>query len=297
MSDVRPVTASDLDAILPLLARFENPRMGREDWRRMLFDLPWPTDEDTRGYALWDGPRAVGFLGAIPSRRAVGGRERRFVNLSSWIVEDAHRSESFKLVLAALADRARTIVNLSPSPAASEIFSRLGFLPLETGQVLVPLLSTPLDLMPAPGVRVLSQPDSVRDALDDAGQRRFDDLAGTRAAQLALIVRGKASHVVATLSPWKGAAMLSHVQYADDWNLVLRHASRVARGFRGRIGTWGLRIDARHAPGRLPAFSVRRALPRPHLYRPEDASIPPALVDGLYTEAVGLAWSEATSAG
>ena len=56
------------------------------------------------------------------------------------------------------------------------------------------------------------------------------------------------------------------------------------------LGTFGLRVDARHAPGAPPAFSVRRELPYPHLYRPEDPSIVPALVDGLYTEAVGLVW-------
>ena len=108
MSDVRAVHAADFGAILPLLEQFGNPRMTPEDWRRMLFDLPWPVDDDVRGWALWDGPRAVGFLGAIPSRREIAGRARRFVNLSSWIVEEPFRPESLKLVLPVLADRART---------------------------------------------------------------------------------------------------------------------------------------------------------------------------------------------
>ena len=290
MSEVRAVTAADCGAILPLLARFENPRMGADDWRRMLFDLPWPVDDPVRGWALFDGARAVGFLGAIPSRRDVLGRERRFVNLSSWYVEEAFRPESLKLVLPALADRARTIVNLSPSEAAGEIFTRLGFVPLETEQALIPPLSSPLDLLPARGVRLFTQAGSARAALDAPGQRRFDDMRGTRAAQLVLVVNGRPCHVVATKSPWKGGRTLAHVQYADDFALVMRHASSAARGFRGLLGTFGLRVDGRHASGRLPAFSVRRALPRPHLYRPEDASIVPAMIDGLYTEAVGLAW-------
>ena len=169
----------------------------------MLFDLPWPVDEPGRGWALWDGPRPVGFLGAIPSRRTIAGRERRFVNLSSWIVEEAFRPESFKLVLPALADRARTIVNLSPSETASEIFTRLGFVPLETEQVLVPLLSNPFDLWPRPGVSVATRPDAVRALLDSDGQRRFDDARGTRAAQIALVAGDRVCHVVATRSPWK----------------------------------------------------------------------------------------------
>ncbi len=290
MSEVRAVTASDFEAILPLLAKFENPRMGREDWRRMLFDLPWPVDEPVRGYALWEEARAVGFLGAIPSRRDIAGRERRFVNLSSWIVEEAYRPESLKLVLSVLADRGRTIVNLSPSAAAGEIFARLGFVPFETEQALIPLLSGPLDLLPASGVRVLTRPAAVRAALDPAGQRRFDDLRGTRAAHVALVAEGQTCHVVATRSVWKGRLRLAQVLHASDGGLLLRHASRVAIGFRGLLGTLGLRVDGRHAFGALPAFSVRRALPRPHLFRPEDAAIVPAMIDGLYTEAVGLVW-------
>ena len=290
MSEVRAVTAADFPAILPLLEQFHNERMKPDDWRRMLFDLPWAVDDPVRGWALWDGPRAVGFLGAIPSVRALGGGARRFVNLSSWIVEEAHRAESLKLVLPALADRARTIVNLSPSEAAGEIFGRLGFVPLETVQALIPLVSSPLDLLPSPGVRVLIEPGAVRAALPAEAQRLFDDMRGTRAAQVVLLAGGRTCHVIATKSPWKGSRMLAHVQHASDGALLLAHASRVARALRASLGTWGLRVDARHVAGPLPAFSVRKELPRPHLYRPEDASITSALVDGLYTEAVGLAW-------
>jgi hypothetical protein len=66
-AEVRPVRPQDFESLYPLLLRFENPRMSREDWRRMLFDLAWATEEPFRGYALWDGDKAVGFLGAIPS--------------------------------------------------------------------------------------------------------------------------------------------------------------------------------------------------------------------------------------
>ena len=289
-TEVRPARREDFEAVHPLLMELENPRMTRDDWRRMLFDLAWKPGEETRGWALWDGPRAVGFLGAIPSRRTLAGSERRFVNLSSWIVEPPYRSESMKLVLPALADRARTIVNLSPSPAASEIFQSLGFRALETEQVLVPLVSGMGDLVPRVGVKLTTALDSIRPRLDDSGQRIFDDLKGTQAAQILLASGARTCHVVATRSPWKARWRLAHVQYASDWDLFWEHPARVARGFLRVLGTMGLRVDGRHVRGTLPAFSVRRALALPHLYRPEDASITPQLVDGLYTEAVGLRW-------
>lgn len=285
-AETRPVVPEDFEALYPLLLRFENPRMTREDWRRMLFDLAWTTDEPARGYALWDGAKAVGFLGAIPSTR--GGR--RFVNLSSWYVEPAYRNESLKLVLPILADRKRTIVNLSPSPAASEIFSKLGFQPLETEQVLVPLVTGVADLLPRVGVGVRTRLDRVREALDPQGQRLLDDMKGTLAGQVLLTVGTQSCHVIATRSPWKAHWRLAHVQYASDWDLLWRHPARVAGAFLRVFGTMGLRVDGRHLEGAPPPFSVLRALPLPHLFRPEDAGVTPSLVDGLYTEAVGLRW-------
>lgn len=289
-TEVRPVLPEDFAAVQPLLVRFANDRMRGEDWRRLLFDLPWPTVENVRGYALWDGPRAVGFLGAIPSSRMVNGRARRFVNLSSWTVEEPYRAESLKLVLPVLADRARTIVNLSPSPAASEIFTLLGFRTLESDQVLVPLVSGVADLMPRGGVSVRTGLERIRGALDAPSQALLDDMKGTHAGQVLLTAGSRQCHVIATRSAWKAHWRLAHVQYASDWDLFWRHPARVARALLRVLGTMGLRVDGRHVTGPLPAFSVRKAMPLPHLYRPEDVSVTPELVDGLYTEAVGLRW-------
>ena len=288
--EVRPVHPEDFDALLPLLMRFQNPRMTRDDWRRMLFDLPWKTEEPTRGVALWDGARAVGFLGAIPSERTAGGRTRRFVNLSSWFVEEAHRAESLKLVLPLLADKKRTIVNLSPSKAAAEIFKGLGFAPLETEQVLVPLVTGVTDLLPRVGVGVRTRLDRVREALDAPGRALLDDMKGTQAGQVLLTAGGRTCHVIATRSAWKAHWRLAHVQYASDWDLLWRHPARVAGAFLRVFGTMGLRVDGRHAPEAPPPFSVVKALAEPHLFRPEDAGVTPAQIDGLYTEAVGLRW-------
>jgi hypothetical protein len=288
--EVRPVLAEDFDAIHPLLLRFENPRMTRDDWRHMLFDLPWKTEEKSRGVALWDGARVVGFLGAIPSERPVQGRTLRFVNLSSWYVDPAFRAESLKLVLPLLADRKRTIVNLSPSPQAAEIFKGLGFAQLETEQVLVPLVSGVRDLLPRVGVGVRTRLDRISEALDPQGRTLLDDMKGTQAGQVLLTVGDRTCLVIATRSAWKARWRLAHVQYASDWELFWRHPARVAGAFLGVFGTMGLRVDGRHAPDVLPPFSVRRALPQPHLFRPEDAGVTAAHVDGLYTEAVGLRW-------
>jgi hypothetical protein len=297
VSEVRPVVASDFEAVWPVLARFANPRMSRDDWRGMLFDLPWPTDEPLRGYALWDGPTVVGFLGAIPSTRAIGGRARRFVNLSSWIVAEAYRSESLKLAFAAVSDRARTVVNLSPSETAWPVFDKLGFRTLESEQVLAPALGRVHEWWPGGGARAVADPGPGSSAAAETFVRGLPtevaalwrDHRGTRARAVRLEADGRVALAVAVRSAWKGARTLAHVHYATDWDLLWRHPGRVARAFGRALGTSGLRVDGRFAPaaGALPPFAVRRALPRTNLYRPEDDTITPALVDGLYTEAVG----------
>ncbi len=285
--DVRPATSADFDEVYPLLLDFANPRMSRDDWRRMLFDLPWPVEEETRGYVLRDGGAVVGFLGTIFSRREASGRALRFCNLSSWIVKETHRSASLQLVLPVLALKSHTIVNLSPSATAYEVFAQLGFRPLETAQVLLPPLARLSDLLPG---SVLTRPDEIATALDEPGRRIAQHVAGTLAAQALVRSGERRSHVVATRSPWKGRWRLAHVQYASDWDLVWERLGAVSGAFRRTLGTVGLRIDARHLRGRRPRLSVARALPRANLYRPASPDITPEMVDGLYTEALGLRW-------
>ena len=288
--EVLPATPGQFEAIYPLLLEFANPRMSRDDWCRMLFDLPWPVDEEERGFVLRDGGAVVGFLGTIFSRRERNGATHRFCNLSSWIVKETHRAASFQLVLPVLALKSHTIVNLSPSPAAYEIFARLGFQPLETAQVLLPPFARPGELLRTRGSSVTTRLEELRAELDEPGRTVAEHMSGTLAAQALVRSGARRCHVVATRSPWKGGWKLAHVQYASDWELFWDHQALVSGAFARTLGTFGLRVEARHLRGRRPAFSVARPLPRPNLFRPASSDVTPRMIDGLYTEAVGLRW-------
>src|SRR5512145_1520818 len=113
MTRVEPAFRHDFEDVVPLLEEFPGQRLPREAWYRMLFEPPWPTPDDRRGYVLRDDGRVVGFLGTISCTREIRGRRERFCNLSSWIVRDSHRGASLQLVLPVLADREQTIVNLT----------------------------------------------------------------------------------------------------------------------------------------------------------------------------------------
>lgn len=290
MAHVRPATPDMFETVYPLLLEFASRTMTRDDWRRMLFDLPWPVDEPHRGYVLLDGEEAVGFLGTIFSTRVVGGVTRRFCNLSSWIVKEGYRAESLQLVLPVLALKHHTIVNLSASPGAHEIFRGLGFRTLDDHQLLVPPLARPGELLRAPAIRVVTRPEAIRDALEGPARAIVDHMSGTLAAQALIRDGRRACHVIATRSPWKGKRCLAHLQYASDWAFVLEHPTACWWAFFRTLGAMGLRIDGRRDQGRGPRLAVSRRLALPTQYRPADPGVTPDLVDGLYTEAVGQRW-------
>lgn len=290
MAEVKPAGPGDFDRVYPLLLRFGHTRMSRDDWRRMLFELPWPVEEPQRGYMLIETGAVVGFLGTIFSRRELGGGTRRICNLSSWIVEERHRASSLQLVLPVLSMKTHTILNLSASPGAHEIFRGLGFRPLEDRQTLVVPLPRSEEIARLPRCRVIVDPDGIRARLDGPGQRIFDDMRGTLAGQAFLVDGQRSCHVIATRSPWKGRLGLAHVQYASDWEFVRRHASLVSWSFLRTLGTVGLRLDGRRAGAWTHAFSVHRTIPLPPLYRPAEPDVTPELLDGLYTEVVNQRW-------
>jgi hypothetical protein len=288
--EVQPVGPGQFDEVYPLLLEFGNPRMSRDDWRRMLFDVPWPVDETCRGWVLRDGGAAVGYLGGIFSARTVGGERRRFCNLSSWIVRASHRSASLQLLGPALALRSHTIVNLSPSPTAYEVFRAFGFEVLERAQRLAIPVAGPRTAWAWARGRVWTAPEAVRTRLEPAARTVFDDMRGTLARQVLVEDRGRQCHVVATRGPWKRGLSLAQIAHASDWELFWRHAPRLNAALFRVLGTVGLRVDARWATGRHPAFSTERALPQPHLFRPASPDITPERVDGLYSELMGQRW-------
>jgi len=218
--EVLPATPGHFEEIYPLLLDFGAAHMTREDWRRMIFDLPWPVEEPHRGYMLRDGGAVVGFLGTIFSSRMIGGRRRRFCATSSWIVRESHRSASLQLVRPLLELTSHTILNPAPSPTAFEIFRRLGLRPLDDTQILVPPFARLDQATRWIGDRVTTDLGAMRSELDAGGRAIVDHMAGTRAAQAMLRSGRRRCHIVATRSPWKGPLRLAHVVYASDWELL-----------------------------------------------------------------------------
>jgi hypothetical protein len=286
-SEVRAVGVEAFEEVYPLLCGFPTKTMSKEDWRQMLFAYPW-TENPKRGFGLYVDGKAVGFLGTIFSARELAGRMERVCSLSSWIVLPEHRDASIKLVTPILRLKDHTILNPTPSPVAYEIFKKLGFIPLESERLILP---------PVPGVgeaaRALTGSFSrarkdLLSGLSGQEKKLYDDLSSCAVAQHVLLRRGSRScYVVATPVHRRGVPF-AEVQYIGDREFFWDHRILAHAALFPSTRAAGLWVDKRFAPARgtPPAFrwSSRR------LYRPTRKEIVPEMIDGLYSELMGLRW-------
>lgn len=283
--EVRSVGAEAFEEIHPLFLEFGNKRMSKDDWRRMVFEYPW-WDGPTRGYALYVDGRASGFMGAIFSTRRILGRVERFCGTSCWVVRREHRNASLLLIKPMLALRDHTIVNLTPSPAVYPIFASLGFQPLEREQLLLPAVPGVRAIVRALGATFTTSPEALRAELAGDERTLHEDLRRSPVARHVLLRRGgRRCYLVATLTHKKGVP-LAELQYIGDRQMFWEHRLLVHAALMRAMGAVGLAVDARFAEGRHVPFAIRR--PALRLYRPARPDITPILIDGLYSEMMGL---------
>jgi hypothetical protein len=285
--EVRPVGAESFDEIYPLLQRFPTKRMTRDDWRWMLFGYPW-SDATTRGHALYADGKAVGFIGTVLAQRPLLGRVEKFCNPTSWIVLEPFRYAASLLLRPVLRMRDHTIVNLTPSPAAYTIFKRLGLVPLESEQVVLPPVPDPLQVGAALHGSFTLAPDALRSELEGDDLRAYQDLASSPAARHVLLRRGaRRCYLVATLGRKRGIPY-ADVQYLGDRAFFWEHRLLAQTALVRVMGVAGLAVavDARFLLGRAPRLALRWKARR--LYRPSREDVTPTMIDGLYSELMGI---------
>ena len=285
--EVRAVGAEDFDDVYPLLRGFRTKGMSRDDWRRMLFDVRW-SDDPQRGYALYDGAKAVGFIGTIFCKRRLAGRDERICSLSSWIVLPEHRSSSLKLVTAILDLRDCTILNPTPSPVSYEIFHKMGFVPLESERLILP---------PLPGVHeaarslrasfTRSRADLERELTGEL-RALYDDLSSCTVAQHVLLRKGTRSCYLVATPIHKRGIPFAELQYASDLDFFWEHRIVAHAALVQTTRATALWVDKRFAGRRRTPVAKRWSCPR--LYRPVRKEITPEMIDGLYSEMMGLRW-------
>lgn len=172
MTGVVPLGRDDFDEVYAAFLQADDPVAGREAWRRL---FEWGDDGEPVGWALRQGGRMVGFLGAVIRRRPAGSGEVPFCNVHSWIVDPAHRGHSLSLLRPLLARKELVVTDFSPTAAVEQIDLRLGFRRLDARLRI---------LLPGPAgsgdVEMEEDPAAVAARLDPADARALADHLGDR---------------------------------------------------------------------------------------------------------------------
>ncbi len=272
------------EEIYPLLAAFGGD-VAREDWQLMLFTYPW-ADGPYRGYAIYADGRAVGFLGTIFSRRKVAGREERFCNFSSWIVEKEYRGASVMLMRPLVAELPDcTIVGHTPVPVTVAVFTRLGFQHLESEELILPPLPGAAEALRALGGSFTLSPQRIQSELDGDERVIHRDLSYTRVRHVLLRRGGRRCYLVARLGRRK-RLRVAELLYIGDLEFFWENRILAQAALFAAMGAVAISVDRRFADG----FRIPRAIrrPRPRIYRPSRADILPVAIDGLYSELLML---------
>ncbi|TVR53329.1 MAG: hypothetical protein EA421_11475 [Gemmatimonadales bacterium] len=264
--EVRDVFEDDFHQIHEELLVRLDPRVTRSRWER-LFHHPWRDSSRPVGVALQDGGRPVGFLSLLFAPLPPGDPGSTICNLSSWIVLDAYRGSSLRLLGPVLANREWTVTNLTPTEEVGRLFQRLGFRTLETHRCLLPLRPDRL-VRPGRGVEVRAVDPSDPGELEGA-HRWLVEQHGELAHYMALEGPGSRGLVVYGLGRVKGlpAIRLHHV---SDPALFREGLAAVQRFLLRKHGACMLVFDRRILGNHTPQGTIHRPLPVVRLFRSND---------------------------
>jgi hypothetical protein len=276
MIRVERATPADFESVLPLLESFNNPAITRAQWRS-LFHLPWPCDDDLRGFLLRDGEKTVGFFGVIPSVRA----GERFANLTSWVTPPEVRNSSLLLLKEVLALRDRTITCMTPAPQLVPLYRRAGFAELETRL----RIAYPLPCGGLPRYRTTMDAQHIERLVRGEAAQVFADHR-TLPCRMLLIHRGDEQCLVISTRTKGRRWHFAHIHYASEAGVFARAFDLVKLRLCLAHRAVFCRMDARLADKFAVRWDREAQLANPHFFR--SPRLAAAQIDSLYSELLML---------
>jgi hypothetical protein len=158
----------DFDEVYPLLQKFNNPYIKKNDWEK-IFTSNWKSDDGSCGFILKDGDKVKGFHGLLFSNRTFNSEQIPFANMTSWIVDEDYRKYSLGLLMEILRMKDYTLTNLTPGIKIDQILEKSGFSIFEDKYILYPPFSIPTK------TEVLFDDDIPNDKYDSINADIFSD--------------------------------------------------------------------------------------------------------------------------
>jgi hypothetical protein len=277
MATIVKLFKEDFPRISSLLNQFSSTHVSTDQFEK-IFSYNWPRSESHGGLGIEEDGKIVGFAGHIFCNREILGQQKKFLNLSTWIVLDKFRHEAISLVLQIREYHDYVITIFTPSQQVYEIFTALGFKAFETNYIALPV--RPIN---TGSVRIVTDPIEIRSHLNQFDLTLMQHHCSYKLGYFffehegqhcfgiyhrAFHIRMKAARILYISNPELFAACAASVIFAV---------------WQSSKALWML-IDRRLLCGEKIRLSITRTYRRPLLARSED--LPPELIDGLYSERV-----------
>ncbi|MFH1809541.1 MAG: hypothetical protein ABIJ09_12400 [Pseudomonadota bacterium] len=284
-ASIHPATARDQAPISTFLIR-HFPDLDHATIAQ-LFTQRWSTDEGCCGYRMVDEGRIVGFIGHIYSRRPVDGVVHKFCSLSTWAVDPAFRAQSSLLLfpLFRLAAQGYTITDFTAAPHVRPLWGRLGFAPLDTSRVLMPVLPG-LARRRREGAGVFVDDGRMVRSLTPAQQQLHRDHVGLEGHHVLARTRRGDCYAVFTIDPGLRGLATATFHHIASGELFLSCVDVIKRALHRALAVRMLDVPSRFVAGlELPPLSLVR-WDRQGVFL--SRGLRADQIDGLYSELVLL---------
>ena len=278
MVTVKKATVKDVDKLLPLLLELDSINQTNGEWER-LFKLHWDDNQNYFGYVMYDGDKAVGFLGLLFSRRVVKDKTSKFCNISSWIVRKEYRRQSLHLLLPVLELDNYTITVLTCNAGTYFITKKLGFIDLEVGQrVILPLPFLPKII---PSANIIFEHSEIEKRLKGETLKIYHDHRNLNCFHIIICGPKGTCYLVGTRTNKKNIP-LAHIHYISDCRVFSSYISAVSGRLCWQVKVVGMLVDERLLQGETIFPSIHFSLPHPRVYKSN--TLKSRDIDLLYSE-------------
>ncbi|MDA3779567.1 MAG: hypothetical protein PF487_04985 [Bacteroidales bacterium] len=289
MTKLREAYPEDFEKVYPILfTGFNLKSLNKKKLERKynsfkkLFDNHWNSPDRVIGYVLEDNEEIVGFIAYILSVREINNRSYKFCNFSTWTVNEDQRSYSI-LLTAPIKNLKRnnyTMVNLSPSKPAYEVFTKLlKFNKLEIKQTKVPFL--PYNMI---SKKIKYRFDEEIDISNLTHQEIIDyeSMKDYNANSLYIEKDSQSCLIVFNKIYEKRYIPFASILHISNPDLFLKCISLLRCIINLKINTFALLIDNRLINNNKIKLSMVREMPNPKLFWSE--SLDCSEIDNLYSE-------------
>ncbi len=282
MATARKALSEDFEKTYPLLEKFNNTNIKREDWKK-LFSNPWNNSEKYCGYVLIDSDKIVGYLGTLFSTRSIQGQTYNFCNVTSWIVEKEYRNQSFLLLLPLLTLKKYTITIFSPSEATYIASKKLGFQDFETHKRLIFPGFTFKALYE--DCSIVTKRELIAESLDEKLQKLFFDHQYFNCIHLLIKTKFGTIFMIATRTKKKNIPV-AQIHFISNHNAFRQSLNFLKLKICLKLKVFMLLVDERFVEEINIPCSMKFRLPYPRVSKSE--SLSGKTIDSLYSELIVL---------